>query len=253
MSAPTRPAHLRDRRFYRGWMKPGTLVRFDARVMETDLAILAERDLTREALDRIVELRNDLERYADSHEGFYAALEPVRPAKGAPEIVRRMCDATAFWGVGPMAAVAGTFAEMVGEALLEKTGEVIVENGGDIYVEMKSPREIAIFAGENSPFAGKLVVKVSPESGIHGVCTSSATIGHSLSRGAADAVTTFAPSAAFADAAATAIGNRIKSPEDVERVVEEERARGALSALVVVIGDRMGAFGDIEFVDREER
>jgi hypothetical protein len=234
-------------------MKPGGLVRFDARVFETDLAILAESNLTREALDRVVELRNDLERYADSHEGFYSALDPVRAVEGAPEIVRRMCEATGFWGVGPMAAVAGTFAEMVGESLLKKSGETIVENGGDIYIAVKAPREIAIYAGEKSPFAGKLVVRLDPESGIRGVCTSSGTIGHSLSRGAADAVTTFAESAAFADAAATAIGNRVKTPEDVARVVEDERARGALKALVVVIGDKMGAFGDIEFADREER
>ena len=56
------------------------------------------------------------------------------------------------------------------------------------------------------------------------------------------------PSAAFADAAATAIGNRVKGPDDVERVVEEERERAALAGLVIVAGDRMGAFGEVEFV-----
>ena len=252
MDAPAKLAHFREKRFYRDWMKAAGLVRFEARVFETDLAILAERDLTREALKRIVELRNGLERYADAHDGFYAALEPVEAKAGAPEIVRRMCEATASWGVGPMAAVAGTFAEMVGETLAEKSREVIVENGGDIFITGREAREIGIYAGENSPFAGKLTVSVRPESGIRGVCTSSGTIGHSLSRGAADAVTCFASSAAFADAAATAIGNKVKTPEDVEKVVEEERQRGALKALVVVLGDRMGAFGDIEFVGRKE-
>lgn len=243
-----RPAHFRDKRFYRDWMKPVGLVRFDARVMETDLAILAERDLTREALSVAVELRNALEGYADRHEGFYAALEPVAADEGAPEIVRRMCEAAEAWAVGPMAAVAGTFAEMVGEALLRHTREVIVENGGDVFLSIREPREISIYAGEKSPFKGRLTVRIMPQSGIHGVCTSSGTIGHSFSRGKADAVTTFAPSAAFADAAATAIGNRVKGPDDVERVVEEERERAALAGLVIVAGDRMGAFGELEFV-----
>ena len=205
-----RPAHFREKRFYRDWMKAEGLFRFDARVMETDLAILAERDLTREALARIVTLRNGLQKYADAHEGFLAALEPVKADADAPEVVKRMCRATESWGVGPMASVAGAFAEMVGEALLARSKEVIVENGGDIFIATKVPRDIGIFAGGKSPFSGKLAVQVRPESGIHGVCTSSGTVGHSLSRGKADAVVTFAASAAYADAAATAIGNRIQ-------------------------------------------
>lgn len=246
-----RPLHFRQKRFYRDWMKgagEGGLVRFEARVMETDLAILAGRDLHREALERILELRAGLLEYAGSHDGFLAALEPLAAEPGAPEVVLRMCAAAEAWGVGPMAAVAGAFAEMVGEALLRQSGEVIVENGGDIYLSSSRPRDISVFAGDASPFAGRITVRVAPESGIHGVCTSSGTVGHSFSRGKADAVVALAPSAAYADAAATAIANRVKSAADVESVVEEERARGRLSGLVVVAGDRMGLFGDIELV-----
>jgi hypothetical protein len=229
-------------------MKAGGLVRFDVRVFETDLAIFAELDMTKRAAERVVELRNALVSYADAHGDFYGSLTPLKAAAGAPEIVRRMCDATAAWDVGPMAAVAGAFAEMVGETLLAAgTRETIVENGGDIFIATETPREIEIFAGEKSPWAGRLAVRITPESGIRGVCTSSGTIGHSFSRGKADAVAAFAASAAFADAAATAIGNRVKTPEDVEKVVDAEKERGALKGLVVVIGEKMGAFGDIEF------
>jgi len=247
-----RPQYFRAARFYRDWMKPEGLVRFDVRLWETDLVIFAGRDLTREALGRVVDLRNALESYAETHEGFYAALDPVEADAGAPEIVKRMCAAAVEWGVGPMASVAGAFAEMVGEALLAKSKEVIVENGGDIFLVTARPRVISIYAGEKSPFSGKLAVRVTPESGIRGVCTSSGTVGHSLSRGNADAVVAFARSAAYADAAATNIGNRIKVPADVEPAVGEERARGRLIALVVAIGEKMGAFGDIEFVTDKE-
>jgi uncharacterized protein len=247
MESP-RPAHFREKRFYRDWMKSTGLFRFDARVMETDLAILAERDLTRDALARIVDLRNGLQKYAESHDGFLAALEPVKADADAPEVVKRMCRAALSWEVGPMAAVAGAFAEMVGEALLARSKEVIVENGGDIFIATRVPRDIGIYAGPKSPFLGKLTVQVRPDSGIRGVCTSSGTVGHSLSRGKADAVVTFASSAAYADAAATAIGNRIQTKEDVDAVIEAEKDRDALLALVIVIEDRMGAFGEIEFM-----
>jgi len=243
-----RPSHFREKRFYRDWMKAEGLVRFDARVLETDLAILAERDLTCDALRNIVNLRNALQKYADTHEGFLATLEPVAADADAPEIVKRMCAATSEWGVGPMASVAGAFAEMVGEALRAKSKEIIVENGGDIFIASKFPRDVGIFTGGKSPFSGRLTVQVRPESGIRGICTSSGTVGHSLSRGKADAVVTFAKSAAYADAAATSIGNRVQTAADVETIIEEEKDRGNLLALVIVIGDRMGAFGEIEFV-----
>ena len=252
VGASSTPAHFRGKRFYREWMKAQGLVGFAVCLLETDLHLAAEKDLTHEALERVVELRIDLVAYAEAHDGFYAALRPLAAEAGAPDIVRRMCRAAAAWDVGPMAAVAGAFAEMVGQRLLAKSREVIVENGGDIFIATRTPREIAIFAGEDSPFAGGLVVRVRPESLIRGVCTSSGTLGHSLSRGKADAVVAFAESATYADAAATAIGNRIHTPEDVDKTVEAEKDRGALLALVVVIGGTMGAFGDIEFVQREE-
>ena len=247
--AAKRPEHFRDERTYRSRMKAENLVRFDVRVYETDLCILAEKDLTKLALAKVVDLRNDLTRYADVHEDFYGSLAPLEAADGAPEVVGRMCRAAAAWEVGPMAAVAGTFAEMVGEALLEKSAEVIVENGGDIFIAARRPREVEIYSGAGSPWAGRLSVRIAPESGIRGVCTSSGTIGHSFSRGKADAVAAFAESAAFADAAATAVGNRVKSAADVERIVDEEKRRGALKGLVIVAGPTMGAFGEVEFVE----
>jgi ApbE superfamily uncharacterized protein (UPF0280 family) len=81
-----------------------------------------------------------------------------------------------------------------------------------------------------------------------GVCTSSAVVGPSLSFGAADAVVAVARGCAFADAAATAIANRVRRPADVEEIVELERGRGRLEALIVCCEDRLGMFGNIELV-----
>lgn len=234
-------------RLYRARMRPSGLVRFDVEAGETDLVCFAEADFSEDVRALVGELRRDLTRYAEAHPGFFEALEPLPADDSACEIVRRMCAAAAAWGVGPMAAVAGTFAEMVAERLARESAEVIVENGGDIYIQSSAPRRVALFAGDDSPF-GDLSVLVRPGSGIRGICTSSATVGHSLSFGAADAVAAFAGSAAFADAAATGICNRVRSLGDVESVVEAEKRRGALLGLVVIMGETLGAFGAVEFV-----
>jgi uncharacterized protein len=120
-----------------------------------------------------------------------------------------------------------------------------VENGGDIFA--RAPRRVrfALYAGEASPFAGKLAFEVDASEGI-GVCTSSGRVGPSLSLGRADAVVAIHPSAAFADAAATAIANRIRAPGDVAAVVREEEARGALRGLIACMGDTLGVWGDLE-------
>ncbi len=81
-----------------------------------------------------------------------------------------------------------------------------------------------------------------------GVCTSSGVVGPSVSFGRADAVTAMAPDAAVADAAATAIANRVQSAQDIERVVQEEKDRGLLQGLIACAGDRIGFFGDIKLV-----
>lgn len=235
------------RRLYRARMRPSGLVRFDVEAGETDLTCFAEADFSEDVRALVGELRRELSAYGAAHPGFFEALDPLPADDSACESVRRMCAAAAAWGVGPMAAVAGTFAEMVAELLARESAEVIVENGGDIYIQSSAPRRVALFAGDDSPF-DDLSVLVRPGYGIRGICTSSATVGHSLSFGAADAVAAFAKSAAFADAAATAICNRVKSPGDVERIVEDERKHGALLGLVVIMGETLGAFGAVEFV-----
>ena len=93
-------------------------------------------------------------------------------------------------------------------------------------------------------------MRISVESGGKemGICTSSGTVGHSLSFGKADAVAVIASSATLADAAATAICNSIKTPSDIEPAVEREKERGLLRGLLVVMGKHVGAWGEMEFV-----
>jgi hypothetical protein len=150
--------------------------------------------------------------------------------------------------VGPMAAVAGAIAECVGRELLAFSPEIIVENGGDIFLKILRKRTVGLYAG-NSPLTGKIGLEINPQDTPLGVCTSSGTVGHSLSYGKADAVVVLAASAALADAAATAIGNRVKKPEDIDGVLEFARGIGNLKGIVIVVGKNVGAWGDVKLCE----
>jgi ApbE superfamily uncharacterized protein (UPF0280 family) len=165
----------------------------------------------------------------------------------APSIVKDMAEAARTVGVGPMAAVAGAIAEAVGVDLLVHTPEVIVENGGDIFMKLLKSRLIGVYAGE-SAITGKIALEISPEETPLGVCTSSGTVGHSLSLGAADAVIILSHSAALADAAATAIGNIIKSAEDIAVAIEKVQLINGVTGVVIIKGDKLGVWGKVKLV-----
>jgi uncharacterized protein len=234
-------------RTYRNEIRGGDLVSFTATLKETDLYIRAARDLTREALAAIREVRNHLEQYIRDHPFFLHSLEPVAVEDRAPEIVRVMSEAARLANVGPMAAVAGAMAGLVGGKLLGFSPEVIVENGGDIFLKVNSRRQIGIYAG-GSPFTGQLAIEVEPAQTPLGVCTSSGTVGPSLSLGLADAAVILSPSAALADAAATAVGNMVKSEQDIDAAIERGKRIEGVIGIVVIIGGSMGAWGDIRLV-----
>jgi ApbE superfamily uncharacterized protein (UPF0280 family) len=146
-----------------------------------------------------------------------------------------------------MAAVAGAIAEMVGMELLQYSDEVIVENGGDIFIKTNVPRKVGIYAG-NSPLSGKIAIKIYPEETPAGICTSSGTVGHSLSFGKADAVVVVSRDAFLADAVATAVGNRVKNPSGIKDAVDFAAGIDSVEGVLVIIGDKLGAWGKIELV-----
>lgn len=231
-------------RTYRDWVKDKDLISFAVVVKETDLHIRARHDLTAEALAATRRYRADLESYIKSHPIFLTTLKPFEVEQDAPPIVREMADATREVGVGPMAAVAGAIAESVGKELLPYSDEVIVENGGDIFLKTSKERFIGVYAGK-SKFTKKIAFSILPEETPLGVCTSSGTVGHSLSFGYADAVIVFSPSTSLADAAATAIGNRVRIPEDIPEALEFAQSVNGLRGVAIIKGDNMGLWGQI--------
>lgn len=237
-------------RRYRAGMNPPDLVSFRVAVGETDLWIAAAKDLRAEAKRRIGFHRRQLRAYMERDPGFAAALAPRPALPGAPPVVLRMLAAGERAGVGPMAAVAGAIAQAVGEDLRGESLEMIVENGGDLYLRSNRRRVVAILAG-SAALSGGLGLNLPPCPEGLGVCTSAGTVGPSLSLGRADAAVVVAADAALADAAATALGNRIRTAADLEAAVSWAAGLAGVSGALAIIGERVAAKGDIELVPVE--
>ena len=235
-------------RTYRRWVGSDDLVSFEVKEKETDLYILAGKNLETKAREAVLIYRADIERYILKNPEFYTALAPMNIEKDSPRIVQVMAQAASKAGVGPMAAVAGAVAEFVGRDLLAFSDQVIIENGGDIFLKTSRKRVMGIYAGERSPFTGRLAIEIVPSDNGLGVCTSSGTVSHSLSFGNADAALIIADDAALADAAATAAGNAIKSADDIEKGIGLAKSIEGVKGVLIIAGDKMGSWGEIKLV-----
>jgi ApbE superfamily uncharacterized protein (UPF0280 family) len=234
-------------RFYRHMLQTADLVDFQVVVKETDLHIHADKDLGNVARDVVIDVRGYIEAYIAEHPQFVETLTPMDMAEPAPMIIQDMAQAAASAGVGPMASVAGAIAAYVGRALTAYSAEVIVENGGDIFLVTKQPLTMGIYAGQ-SPLSLRLGLKIGGRNQPVSVCTSSGTVGHSLSMGCADAVCVIANDCALADAVATATGNRVKQTGDIQQAIKFGQAVKGVDGLIVIIEDQIGVWGDVELV-----
>ncbi len=222
---------------------------FNVVVKETDLYIRAGRNLRKKALQVVLKQRALLEGYIARYPEFATTLKPFSIGDDAPHIVGEMAGAAEKVGVGPMAAVAGAVAEYVGKELLNFSSEVIVENGGDVFLKNMKKRVVGIYTGK-TPFTGKIALQIEPEDTPLGVCTSSGTVGHSLSFGRADAAIVLSPSTPLADAAATAVGNLVTEEDDIHRGIEFAKGIEGLRGVAIIKDDKMVLWGEINLVRR---
>jgi len=236
-----------EERIYRRDYITEDLKGFEVVVKETDLYICAKEDLSSEAVDSTLKYRTQIEGYIKRHPEFQTSLTPLFFDFFAPPIVKEMLRAGRIAKVGPMASVAGAIAEFVGRDLLKFSDEVIVENGGDIFIKSKKKRKLGIYAG-NSPLSNRLTIEIEGEKTPLGVCTSSGTVGPSLSFGKTDATVVISRSAALADAGATAIGNIVKEAGDIKKALEFAKKIKGVDGVLIILKDKLGAWGDIKIV-----
>ncbi len=215
------------------------------------------------AKDEIQRQRRELERFGRWHPYFLVTLEQYqrdeaddkavrKREREMPEIVRRMIEATEQFKIGPMAAVAGTLAELAVEAMRDAGATyAMVDNGGDI--ALLSDREVLvdIYAGA-SPFSHKIALRLAPSPSLQAVCTSSGTVGHSISFGIADAATVVGASAALADAAATALGNAVTDAHEITAAFRAISHAAGITGALVIHNDVLATWGHLPEIVKTE-
>jgi ApbE superfamily uncharacterized protein (UPF0280 family) len=187
---------------------------------ETNLRIKCDEERAIDAaIEASLRARGEIERFILLHPEFRWSLEPLKLKGSHPRVIELMLRAGELAEVGPFAAVAGAISQIAAEATLKAGAKnVLVENGGDIAIMGNRDFRVGVFAGD-AESSGKIGFLVRAGELPIGICTSSGTIGHSISFGEADAVVAIAREASVADAAATSIANAVKG-EDVDSSIE---------------------------------
>jgi ApbE superfamily uncharacterized protein (UPF0280 family) len=244
-------------RIYRQQFNPDRFASFTLQYLETDLWVGVDHDsfhkeIAELARNEVVFLRKKLDRYIRNHPEFKTSLKPVKLKDEAPEEVKVMSLAGLRTNTGPMSSVAGMFALTVGEKIRHSfhIRELVIENGGDFFLFLKEDLLINIYAG-NSPLSEKIGVVVPASETPCGLCTSSGTVGPSVSFGSADAVMVACYSPTVADAWATALANRVKSPADINTVLKYSEQFSEILSLVIICQDKTGIRGkfEVRFID----
>lgn len=218
---------------------------------ESDLQIYSNINVVDRADNLLQEIRSLLKEHIKDSPAFESSLKPLDLGKVKGDlhpVLEKMYQASIKAGVGPMAAVAGAVSEYIGTEILaekDKVSDIFIENGGDIYLRTTKERRILVHAGD-SPLSEKLALKIKPQMTPCGICTSSGTVGHSLSFGKADAVVVISKDTCLADATATSIGNVIQTSQDIEKGLAFGKKIEGIDGILIIVGDKMGAWGQIE-------
>ena len=244
--------NLFEERTYRTQFNSERFKGFEVKYLETDLWIGVNPDsfqpeMEKNALEKIKLLRDKFDEYIQVEPFFKKSLKPFNPTEIAPPEAVEMATAAEKAGIGPMSAVAGLFAREVGEEILRnfKVAEIVVENGGDIYVLLKDELVLSVFAGD-SILSERIGLIIPPGKNKFGICTSAGTVGPSISYGKADAVVIICDDILLADAFATALGNKVKSPNDIEKVIKQSEKYTEILSLLIICEDKIGIRGDYE-------
>ncbi len=239
-----------DRGVYRSQVNRQRFHGFYVQHMESDIWVGVDRGTPVSDADitacrgHVVKIRRLLDSYIRRHREFLTSLRPVSVPGESPRIIREMASAARAAGVGPMAAVAGGVAQALGRFVIRRLGprELVVENGGDMFVMLSDPMNVSVYAGPSS-LSGRVGLRIEGGGRSLGICTSSATVGHSFSLGRADALTVVSKDAASADAHATGLCNRIRHPSDLSPVLSGALLEGKIESVLAVMSDRVASAG----------
>ncbi|MPL99796.1 hypothetical protein SDC9_46017 [bioreactor metagenome] len=238
-------------RIYRNDLSEGRFHYFNVTEEESDLQIgVGAKEyndrIHKRTSEMVKSLRDQLKNYILQHPDFLNSHRPVEVDDLAPEIAGLMIKHSVAANVGPMAAVAGAFAELIGTQLCKEFDlkELIVENGGDLWIKAMKPVTVRIDAGPSS-LSGLIGIEIQQEQTPCGICTSSGSTGHSFSYGKADAVTVVSEFASAADAWATSMCNRIHAKEDLRKEVTLSQRISGITGVVAIMQEAVAVSGNI--------
>lgn len=199
----------------------------------------------------ITKKRVILKDFLVKHPKILKSLKPVQ-VKNSPHIVKLMSDASELCDVGPMAAIAGSISEISIDYLSKKGSKYsIINNGGDISFinKFKNKKVICgIYAG-NSPYSNKIAFEFKNYNHPIGICSSSGSVGYSLSYGRSDCVTVISKHGNISDALATAIANEVNGKPNeiaVEKGLNEaEKYKDHFIGALIIVGKSVGTIGKL--------
>jgi hypothetical protein len=210
---------------------------------DTILRVKCDRDIRDLVRGLIFKKRQELDAYILKNPGFQSSFEPVDVGENAPEIAKTLSAAGKKADTGPMAAVAGAVSEIIVKEAAERgAGWAIAENGGDVCLWGNRDFNLAIYAGR-SPLSGKIGFSLNPGEESYGVCTSSGSVGHSISLGESDSVTVFAKETPLADAFATAIGNKVDTIDSGLKFAEKHMDK--IDGVIIIKEREIGKIGKL--------
>ena len=231
----------------------GHLFKENFSLKETQCSILSDRQQAiQAAIKSIKRNRQELELYVRANPEFLYTLTPIAvPEK--PLVANLMALAAQKATVGPMAAVAGALADLAIEDMKREGCQVaVVEDGGEIAAFSNRPIDVAVAAGEE-PLSKRFGFRIT-EFPI-GIATSSGRFSHALSFGDAEAAIVFCKDATLADAAATAVGNVVKS-ESAQAGIQAGIKRGlsieGVEGLFILFKGQVGTAGKIPQIIKVE-
>lgn len=213
---------------------------------ESDLLICSDKEIAKEkARGVLVKYYEQVEKYIMENPLFLTSLSPLEIDQAAPAIIKEMLEASQVTGIGPFSSVAGAVAQYAGEELLDYCQEIIVENGGDIFLKINQDKVIGVYLGQEVK-VNNINLKIKKRDQAFGVASSSSSLGHSLNFGKADLVSVVAKNIIIADGFATAISNRIKKIEDIDKILAEVKDKLPIEGLLVAFGGKIFLWGDLE-------
>ncbi|WP_425058279.1 hypothetical protein SCACP_29240 [Sporomusa carbonis] len=153
---------------------------------------------------------NVLAELADYHKIAASWQQDIADSNNLPAVLQRMLAAVKRAGditLTPMAAVAGTIADLTADWLLAQGAtKAIVNNGGDIAVRLTGTQTTVVGIAPAIGLKPTHALPLDAGRGIGGIATSGLG-GRSFTKGIATAAVVAAGTAAVADACATSVGN----------------------------------------------